>query len=253
VKPDRAASLATELEDELRALGTPERAESERAYLKSELRFLGASVPSIRQVAKTVGARYPAGEHDSLVALVTALWAVGVHERRMLAVELLVMGARCLGPEDLVLLERLLREAGTWALVDSLAAQVVGPIVEAHPETVPTLDSWIEDDDFWLRRSAMLALLVPLHRGEGDPDLFFSYADRLLDDKELFIRKAIGWVLRDIGRRRPELVLQWVAPRVGRLSGVTLREVLKCLPAAEAAALQEAYRQRPTTSLTSAT
>jgi len=241
---DDAVRFANELEDELRALGTPARAESERAYLKSDLQFLGASVPAIRRVARTAGARYPVDEHDALVALVTALWTAGVHERRMLAVELLVMHSGCLRPEDLVLLERLLREARTWALVDSLAAQVVGPIVDAHPETVPTLDRWVGDDDFWLRRSAMLALLVPLRRGEGNPELFFSYADRLLEEKEFFILKAIGWVLRDLGRRRSGLVLEWITPRVGRVSGVTLREVLKCLQPEQAAALRSAYRQR---------
>ncbi|MGA2210504.1 MAG: DNA alkylation repair protein [Acidimicrobiales bacterium] len=240
--PD-AAAVAAELEDEMRVLATPERAEAERAYLKSELRFLGASVPSIRQVAKRVDHRYPAGEHDALVALVIELWAVPVHERRMLAVELLTMHVDCLGPTDLALLERLLRESQTWALVDSLAAQVVGPIVEANPATTATLDRWVADDDFWLRRSAMLALLLPLRRGAGDPDRFFAYADGLLEETEFFIRKAIGWILRDMGRRRPELVLEWASPRVERMSGVTLQEVVKCLQPDEAAALKEAYQQ----------
>lgn len=238
-----AADVAAGLEDEMRALGTPERAESERAYLKSDLRFLGASVPSIRHVAKQVAHRYPVGEHDALVALVSALWDVPVHERRMLAVELLAMEVGCLGPGDLELLESLLRQSRTWALVDSLAAQVVGPIVEANPATTATLDRWVADEDFWLRRSAMLALLVPLRRGEGDPDRFFAYADRLLEEKEFFIRKAIGWILRDMGRRRPGLVLDWASPRVERMSGVTLQEVVKCLQPADAAALKEAYRQ----------
>lgn len=235
--------MADELEDEMRALGTPARAEAERAYLKSELRFLGASVPSIRQVAKRIARRYPVGEHDALVALVTALWDVPVHERRMLAVELLIMQVDCLGPADLALLERLLRQSQTWALVDSLSAQVVGPIVAANPATSSTLDRWVADTDFWLRRSAMLALLLPLRRGEGDPDRFFAYADGLLEEQEFFIRKAIGWILRDMGRRRPELVLEWASPRVERMSGVTLQEVVKCLQPADAAALKEAYRQ----------
>jgi len=163
----------------------------------------------------------------------------------MLAVELLTMHTGCLGPDDLELLETLLRASRTWALVDSLAAQVVGSVVEAHPETVATLDRWIADDDFWLRRSAMLALLVPLRRGAGNPDLFFSYADRLLEEKEFFIRKAIGWILRDTGRRRPELVLEWVRPRVQRLSGVTLTEVVKCLQPADAELLRQEHRRRP--------
>ncbi|MGC9961300.1 MAG: DNA alkylation repair protein [Acidimicrobiales bacterium] len=239
-----AATVADDLTDELRLLGTVERAVAERAYLKSDLEFLGVSIPAIRRVAKSVRARYAADEHDALVSLVSVLWSVPIHERRMLAVELLTIHKGALGLDDLVLLERLLRESLTWALVDSLAASVVGSIVEAHPEAASTLDHWVADDDFWLRRSAMLALLLPLRRGDGDPGRFFSYADRLLDEKEFFIRKAIGWILRDMGRKRPELVLEWVRPRVDRMSGVTLTEALKCLQPSDVAVLREAHRSR---------
>jgi 3-methyladenine DNA glycosylase AlkD len=238
--------LAAELEAQLRAAGSPERATSERAYLKSELEFLGTAVPIVRRVAKELlaGPELPAGNHDRLVALVECLWSAPVHERRALAIELLGMRSALLVAGDLDLVERLLRDSYTWAYVDSLAVRVAGAIIERHPETVVRLDQWVEDPDFWLRRSAMLALLLPLRQGAGDAGRFLSYADRLLDEREFFIRKAIGWVLRDMGRKRPELVLEWIAPRTHRASGVTVREAVKCLPADDAAAILEAYRER---------
>ena len=75
----------------------------------------------------------------------------------------------------------------------------------------------------------MLALLGPLRRGEGDFERFGRYADAMLDEKEFFIRKAIGWVLRETSKKRPDLVYEWIAPRTDRASGVTLREALKYL------------------------
>ena len=101
-----------------------------------------------------------------------------------------------LQPADIVLVERLLREAHTWALVDELAAVVVGGLVEHHPELGAVLDRWAVDGDLWIRRSALLALLVPLRRGDGDFARFSRYADAMLGETEFFIRKAIGWVLR---------------------------------------------------------
>ena len=77
----------------------------------------------------------------------------------------------------------------------------------------------------------MLALLRPLRRGEGDFERFSRYADQMLEEKEFFIRKAIGWVLRDTAKRRPEMVAAWLAPRAHRASRVTLREEVKPLPA----------------------
>ena len=102
------------------------------------------------------------------------------------------------------MIERMLRTARTWALVDTLAEHVMGGLVERYPELTATLDRWAGDDDFWLRRSAMLALLRPLRRGDGDFDRFSRYADRMLEEKEFFIRKAIGWILRDTAKRQAQ-------------------------------------------------
>jgi 3-methyladenine DNA glycosylase AlkD len=222
-------ALLAEIDAELAGQGDARRAEQEKAYLRSELHHFGTRVPAVRAVAKSVGARYPGLGHDDLVALVDGLWAVAVHERRMAAAELLSLHPDLVHGQDAPLLERLLREARTWALVDGLAASVAGPLFERCPGLGPVLDRWAVDEDFWLRRSALLALLLALRRGGGDFPRFSRYADLMLDEKEFFIRKAIGWVLRDTARKRPVLVYEWLLPRAPRLSGVTVREAVKPL------------------------
>ena len=239
----RAGQAADAIEGALRLLGTPERAEQEKRYLKSDLRFHGATLPQTDQVVKAHLAASPVDAHDTLVALVEALWAEPVNERRMAAVILLEHRRSLLSAADLPLLERLLRESKTWAYVDALAANVVGPICSEAPETGAVLDRWVRDDDFWIRRSALLSQLLPI-RGGAALDRFLAYADATLDEREFFIRKAIGWVLRDAGRRRPDEVVAWLAPRTHRASGVTMREAVKRLPAADAERLMRAYRER---------
>ena len=214
----------------LRAAGDPERAVQEKRYLKSELTHFGASVPAIRKVLTGFARHHPALNRRELVALVEELWAAPVHEQRMAAVELLDLYGSLLEPSDLALVERLIRESRTWALVDGLAATVTGGLVERFPELGDGLDRWASDEDFWVRRSALLALLEPLRRGEGDFDRFGRYADGMLEEREFFIRKAIGWVLRETAKKRPRLVAGWLRPRASRVSGVTLREAVKYLP-----------------------
>jgi 3-methyladenine DNA glycosylase AlkD len=221
--------LAWQIDVELRAHGTAERAEKEKAYLKSELEHYGATMPAIVSVVKSFKPRYLELDHDELLALVRALWSVPVHEARMAAVEILEQNVTRLQPDDISDLERLLRESRTWALVDPLAASIVGPLLEANPGLNAELDRWSKDADFWLRRSALLALLGGLRRGEGDFERFSRYADSMLEEKEFFVRKAIGWVLRETGKKRPDMVYDWVLPRAGRASGVTLREAVKPL------------------------
>jgi 3-methyladenine DNA glycosylase AlkD len=224
-----ASLLADQIDTALRTRATPGRAERERAYLKSELEHYGTSVPAIRSVAKAAASQHPALSHDDLLALVGALWAAPVHEWRMAAVELLRMCQDRLRGQDMAVLERLLRESGTWALVDPLAASVAGPLAERHAEVGVVLDRWAGDHDFWLRRAALLALLGSLRRGEGDFERFARYADAMLEDKEFFVRKAIGWVLRETARKRPSLVCSWLLPRAARASAVTIREAIKPL------------------------
>ena len=235
--------MADLITDELRAVARPERAAQEKAYLKRDLGFLGASVWEIRRVVRA-SAKGTDLTHDRLSGLVEALWAEPVYERRMAAVALLELHPRLLGPSDLPLVERLLRESRTWALVDGLAADVVGGILAASPVKVtPVLDRWATDPDFWIRRSSLLAELRPLRAG-ADLAPFLRRADAMLDEREFFIRKAIGWVLRDVGKRRQAEVVAWIAPRTHRASGVTMREVVRHLPVAEAERLMTAYREK---------
>lgn len=226
------------------SLGTPERALQEKRYLKSELDFLGATVWQIRAAVKAADGEIGDLDHDRLLALADALWSKPVHERRMAAVVVLARRSALLGVDDLPTIERLLRESRTWALVDALAVDVVGAIVAGdEPGATTVLDRWAADADFWIRRSALLAWLRPLRAG-GPLERFLSYADAMLDEKEFFIRKAIGWVLREVGKRRPDEVADWLAPRTHRSSGVTLREAVRYLPPDQAERLTAAYRQR---------
>jgi 3-methyladenine DNA glycosylase AlkD len=230
-------SIVDEIDTELRSHAAPGRAEKERAYLKSALEHYGVSLPAIRGVAKRVRTAHPALDHEGLLAVVHGLWEVPVHERRVTASILLGLYGDRLEAADMKTLESLLRQSKTWALIDILAASVVGPLVERDPRAADVLDRWAADGDFWIRRSALLALLLALRRGEGDFERFSRYADPLLEDKEFFVRKAIGWVLRDTARRRPDLVFDWLLPRAVRASGVTVREAIKPMTAVQREAI----------------
>jgi 3-methyladenine DNA glycosylase AlkD len=239
--------FVTALVARLRSVATPERAGAEKRYLKSDLEFLGATVWQIRAAVRDVGAGQSI-DHAGLAALVDELWSEPVHERRMAAIFVLDRFARMITVDDLGLLERLVRESRTWALVDGLAVDVIGRLAEADPSGIsPHLDRWSVDGDFWVRRASLLAELRPIRHG-APLDRFLARADQMLEEKEFFIRKAIGWVLREAAKKRPDEVAAWLAPRTHRASGVTMREAVKYLPRADADRLMAAYREhRPAT------
>jgi len=195
----------------------------------------------MRQVVRALKQEHAGLDRRNLLELVALLWSRPVFERRMMAVLLLEAFEPLLRPADMKLLERLIRESKTWAFVDELAVAIVGPLVARSSELLRVLDRWAMADDFWLRRCAMLALLRPLRRGEGDFARFARYAEAMLDEREFFIRKAIGWVLRETAKKRPDLVYQWLLPRCAIVSGVTVREAVKYLSTRQRANVLHAY------------
>ncbi len=228
-----AAALA--LTGALRALGSPARAAQEKRYLKSDLEFFGATVPDLRRVVKAAVRGYPGIDARAFLAWAVALWREPVHERRTAAVELLTLAAPRLGGGDLAVVERMVRESLTWAYVDGLAGNVAGEIALRDPDGAwPRIDAWAVDGDFWVRRSALLSLLRGIRTGTPELDRFTAYAGPMLAEKEFFVRKAIGWVLRELSRRDPVWVAAWTEANIAEMSGVTFREAVRRLPADEA-------------------
>ena len=232
-----ARRAAAELRRRLDEHADPVRAANEQAYLKHQVPHLGVSVPVVRSSVRALLRDEPAlSGHDPTTALVGALWRRPTFEERLAAVEVLAARPGLVTAADLPLLERMLRESGTWALVDSLAGDVVGRLVLRDPDEATltgTLERWVVDDDFWIRRSALLSQLGRLRRAEAtDVDFapFARWADTMLDETEFFVRKAIGWVLRETSKQHPALVVDYVRPRAARMSGVTFREAVRRLP-----------------------
>jgi 3-methyladenine DNA glycosylase AlkD len=232
------------LEQQLRRVGSPNRAVNEKRYLKSDLDFLGVPAPTIRALVKTWLREHAGLGHEDLTRLTRELWRRRLHELRACAIVLLQAREGMLEAGDIELLESMLRRSKTWAYVDAIAVHVVGPLVERRPELETALDRWAADEDFWIRRSAVLALLLPLRRGEGDWTRFVRFADAMLEETEFFIRKALGWVLREVAKKSPDRVRRFVSARIDRISGVTLREAVKYLPPAERERLLQRYRAR---------
>lgn len=231
---------------ELRAQADPVRAENERRYLKSGFVHIGVPVPALRKVAVSAVKTKPT--RDELCALAESLWGVTeeglpVHEARMAAVEVLVKRAAFLQPSDLGIAERFVRDSASWVYVDALAEKVVGRLVVRYPDLGAVLDAWVSDPYMWIRRTAVLALLAGIRDGNPDLGRIGRFGDALIGEREFFIRKALGWVLRELSKKNPGWVTAWVEARAGVTSGVTMREAVRRLPEADAGRLLAAQRR----------
>lgn len=215
---------AQAIRDELRAHADSARARGQQAYMKSAMPFLGVSVPEARRIAR----RQVRGIHDTQALLQTArtLWDDATHREERYAA-LAVLGARPLRGdfELLPVIEHVVRTGQWWDFTDEVAHRVA-ELLDAHPgELGFIIRRWCADDDLWMRR---LAIISQLGRHDRlDLDLLTDVIEANADDGEFFIRKAIGWALREAARRHADWVREFVASH--ELSALSAREATKHL------------------------
>ena len=207
-------------------IADPERAEPMAAYMRNQFVFLGISAKDRRAAVKPWLRAAKRAEPDDLLDLARWCWIQTEREFHHVGADALRAGAARLRADDLDVVRGFVTTHSWWDTVDSLAAWTVGPMVAAH-DLGAVMDDWIHDDDFWVARTAILHQLGYKDRTDGER--LFGYAELRAGDTEFFIRKALGWALRQYARVAPDEVRSFVDTHRNALSGLTIREATKHL------------------------
>jgi len=192
------------------------------AYMKGKFTFLGIQTP-LRREASLPLIRAFAGNP---IEAAEALWGLPEREYQYVAIDLLRRHSKRLNSEHLPALEALVQHKSWWDSVDGLAV-TIGGIVLRQPELADRMDRLIASPNLWLRRVALLHQLEWKER--TDEARLFDYCRQCAGEKEFFIRKAIGWALRQYARTHPAAVRNFLARHREELSGLSLREASKHL------------------------
>jgi 3-methyladenine DNA glycosylase AlkD len=226
--------VTTELIDAIRgrlqAAADPGRAAGAQAYMKSQMPSLGVRVPEVRRIVKAAAAAYPPRNLADLQATVLALWrSANCREERYAAIELTGLKLAAGELSMLALYEEIIRTGAWWDLVDGVAHRLGGLLRAHRAELTPALERWSRDDDFWVRRAAITAQLGA--RSATDTALLAAVIEANLNDPEFFIRKAIGWALRQYARTDQTWVRAFVQRHWDELSPLSRKEALRnCRP-----------------------
>ncbi|MDE1713730.1 DNA alkylation repair protein (plasmid) [Chromobacterium amazonense] len=209
------------LRAQLTAAADPARAPAMRAYMRGQFDFLGVAAPARRKAAGPWIQSQDAAGADGWLELANALWRQPEREFKYVSVDL---QARHAAELPAAALPRLLVTAKSWwDTVDGLAAWVIGGLVRGRRELQTEMDTLAGDGGFWLRRVAILHQLY--WKRETDAGRLFRYCSANAADPEFFIRKAIGWALREYAYTDAEAVRGFVASAA--LSPLSRREALK--------------------------
>jgi 3-methyladenine DNA glycosylase AlkD len=198
-----------------------------QAYMKSAMPFLGVQTPQRRAAIRPVAARWQPGSFDAWRRGVWAVFDGAVHREERYAALDLALAPRFSAYRDaraMPLMRRLAVAGAWWDLVDG-ASPIARDALAADPAAVaPLLRAWARDDDLWVRRVAVISQLQ--RKADTDRTLLADVLEPNLDRPEFFLRKAVGWALRDFARTDPDWVRAYVAAHPS-LSALSRREALR--------------------------
>ena len=218
------AIAARELSDRADA----EKAAGMAAYMKTDMPFYGVQKKGRTEVFRVIKREIPIPDNSTYRAAIEALWEQPHREEKYLAIGIAKAYTEYLTVETLDLYRRLIDEIPPGALDDEVAIHCVGIVyLNQRTQTEPTIEAWVDDDVMWLRRTSLISPIK--HKADTDHDMLFDHCLRRAHEKEFFIRKAIGWTLREYAKTAPERVSAFLLEHRDQWSGLSFREAAKHL------------------------
>ncbi|HSV41390.1 MAG TPA: DNA alkylation repair protein, partial [Nocardioidaceae bacterium] len=226
--------FVTDVRAALESAADVTKAPQMQAYMKSELPFFGIPSPVLKPLLREA-LTTPVLDRTSWEQAVRILWDEATHREEWYAALALAGHRHYRGfqtPDALELYQHLIVTGAWWDVVDDVASHKVGPIVLAFADEVtPIVRVWATAEDVWLRRTAVICQLTAKH--DTDLELFDHAMSHNLEGSAygsvFWIRKAVGWALRQHARTDPDWVRSYVAAHEAELSGLSKREALKHL------------------------
>ena len=215
------------IKTELSHKGDAKKAPQMQAYMKTDQSFYGVQSKLRKQIFRDAIKKYPIISQQEWKYVILELWN-GTHREEMYQALEIAERYKIYHDESAWnLFDTLLRSATNWDTVDWLSSNLIGQLVYKYRHFEKQLEEWSEDDNFWARRASLLSHLK--HKEKTNIILLSQTILKLAHEKEFFIRKAIGWVLRQYSYINPDWVLQFVRIHKDKLSGLSKREALKAI------------------------
>ncbi len=216
----------TSIKEKFQAAADPIKAQPMKKYMKNRFEFLGIQKPQRILLKKEFLKKERLPGVERLEEIIKHLWDLPGREYQYFGLELAEHFRKQSKEQDIDLLEYMITNKAWWDTVDFIAAHLVGTHFKRFPHLVgPYTAKWMASGNMWLQRTALLFQLK--YKTGTDVELLFQIIRQLADSKEFFIRKAIGWALREHSKTKPEVVMNFVESHP--LSNLSKREALKVI------------------------
>lgn len=199
-------------------------------YIGTKLRSLGIRAPVIHAMAREFSASHKDVEMQEVHRITDELWRSEILEARSLAVSILMRFKRKLDRRTFDLVSRWFDDVDNWANCDGLSVFVLSEFMFKDDDVTSRVCEWIGSPNPWRRRGAVTSTIPANREGRSEPKVVLEMVRTLLDDDEYFVKKSLGWVLRELGKSRPETVVAFLRKHRKKLNREQLKKAVKYLP-----------------------
>ena len=214
------------LEVEFLSQQNVEIAAKQSAYMRNQFEFYGLKSEVRRDLQKPFFVKAYLPAKTELHEIVHTLWAKPQRDFQLFSQELVFKYVKQFEKKDIVLLEYMVTHKSWWDTVDYIAYKLMGAYFKSFPdEKKKHVEKWLNSGNIWLQRSALLFQLK--YKQDIDVEILERCIVYLLGSKEFFIKKAIGWVLREYTRTNPAWVVSF-AKQI-ELAPLSKKEALRLL------------------------
>ena len=225
---ERRTAIDIRAQELLIQAADPAKAGPMASYMKTETPFYGVSSHDRKVISRGLAREFPARSRTEYVNAVRTLWHGEFREEKYLAIAYARLFPHYVTLSSVSMYRTMITQGAWWDFVDEIAAHLVGSVLfRQRDRLTPTMESWTMSNDLWLRRTSIICQLR--HKADTDTELLESACTRNLESTEFFIRKAIGWALREFGKTDPSWVIGYVERHKNEMSGLTHREAVKHL------------------------
>jgi 3-methyladenine DNA glycosylase AlkD len=214
------------VEGQVQGHADPHKAAGMKAYMCDQFAFAGLMQVQRVRVLKIILPAFRSLKPGDWEEAVRGLWALSTREYAYLAMELCRKVKSRHTPEHIGLFEEMILTHSWWDTVDFIASNLVGELWGRYPQDKhKVIGRWMASGNIWLQRTCVIHQLK--YREKTDAALLFSLCRELAAEQDFFIRKAIGWALRQFSKYDPIAVRAFLQSTV--LSPLSTREASKYL------------------------
>ncbi len=220
---DYVNELTEFVSSQLNSLRNQKKAIEMAAYMKTTMPFYGVQKPDRVPIIREIKSEYAPSSFAEYRDALRSLWMLRYREEKYIALNYAESFPKYITLDAIPVYEEIIRQGQWWDFVDPVSTNLIGRVyLQKRAELKPLIEKWSEDSDMWIRRCSIL--VQNRHKEKTDSEQLFRFCEKMAHEKDFFIRKAIGWALREYSKSDPQAVRRFIKKNKERLSPLSMRE-----------------------------